>query len=368
MKGYDKLLTPTDFKKAPCLESGPISQAARSVVLEARSLGRGRLASILRTSSVQFLFDKSEMLFTSEEDPLIGINRILKNLANFFRSARVTGLVDVGLHLTDEFEAGDLPQVEQTTGIHYGQLFKAFSDISFWDEPVRLLRDRLERNDISIESLAGRSVLDAGCGGGRYTVAWKLLGAGHVTGLDISRIGIDDARKRVLQANIPDVEFQVGNILQIPFPDNSFDIVFSNGVLHHTVDWQSGIREIVRVLRPGGMVWLYLIENPGGLFWDLVETMRLVMENENKTLALHVMKMLGLPANRIFYMLDHVLVPINLRLTPSEIEDCLARAGTIHVKRLRRGADYDRIEQIFRNKPYADIKYGVGENRYVFSK
>jgi hypothetical protein len=78
--------------------------------------------------------------------------------------------------------------------------------------------------------------------------------------------------------------------------------------------------------------------------------------------------MLGIPANRIFYMLDHVLVPVNIRLTPEEIEGCLADAGAVDIRRLTRGADFDRIERIHQKEPYADLKYGVGENRYVFSK
>jgi hypothetical protein len=138
--------------------------------------------------------------------------------------------------------------------------------------------------------------------------------------------------------------------------------------LHHTTDWREGLFELVRVLRPGGLGWLYLIENPGGYFWDIVEVLRVIMRNEDRGAARTALQSVGIPANRIFYMLDHVMVPINVRLTPDEIEDTLREAGAAGLRRLSRGADFDRVEAIHRGDPYAVEKYGVGENRYVFSK
>jgi hypothetical protein len=92
------------------------------------------------------------------------------------------------------------------------------------------------------------------------------------------------------------------------------------------------------------------------------------MKDEKRDFARAAIQALGIPANRIFYMLDHVLVPINIRLAPEQIEECLAESGATSIRRLTRGADFDRIETIHRNDPHADLKYGVGENRYIFSK
>ncbi|MFN6204671.1 MAG: hypothetical protein ACK496_19660, partial [Acidobacteriota bacterium] len=126
--------------------------------------------------------------------------------------------------------------------------------------------------------------------------------------------------------------------------------------------------QLVRVLKPGGLGWLYLIENPGGLFWEMIEIMRQIMANEEHRLAREILGLMGLPANRIFYMLDHVLAPVNLRLTPQEIEEALGDSGAVAVQRLARGTDFDRIERLHRGEPYASVKYGVGENRYIFSR
>jgi ubiquinone/menaquinone biosynthesis C-methylase UbiE len=336
----------------------------------ASSLGTSRRASMVRAALVPLVFEGMESAFALREDPVPIVQRMLSDAANAMAAMTGSGLAALGAavdHAQRSIDAVDTG-VAATTGAHYGRLFERFSSTSFWDEPRELLRTRLERNGIPLDCIRDRSVLDAGCGGGRYSVAWRLLGAGSVTGLDVSATGIGSARDRVLSAGIDGVSFGQGNVLDLPCEDNAFDIVFSNGVLHHTVEWQRGVQELVRVLHPGGMGWLYLIEKPGGLFWDLIEILRVVMRGENSERARTVLQSLGFPANRVFYMLDHVMVPINTRLTADEITHELDLAGASSIRRLERGVDFDRVEAIHRGDPFVRVKYGAGEQRFVFSK
>jgi SAM-dependent methyltransferase len=355
---------------APCLTDGPLVASARSLLEAARALGSAPAADIIRAWCVPYLFGAVERIFDSNEEPVDALNRALRSLARALREIGSIGLA--GLGQQSEIRGGgvpaDKPGVRQATSEHYGELFQAFSNRSYSEEPARLLRNRLDRNRIVLENPEGKVLLDAGCGGGRYTVAWRLLGVGHAIGIDASVTGISDARRRVRRSGLEGVSFQVGDVLTLPFADDSVDVVFSNGVLHHTTAWARGVSEIVRVLRPGGFGWLYLIEDPGGLFWDVIEILRVILQETPPPTARDALRLLGIPANGVYYMLDHVLVPINLRLTPSEIESCLGRFGAVRIWRLRRGTDFDRIEHIARGEPFAEMKYGVGENRYVFSK
>jgi ubiquinone/menaquinone biosynthesis C-methylase UbiE len=363
------MILENDLEIAPCLSEGLISDSAQDAIVAARGLGNTRWASVARAWSVVYLFSRMESIFASDQDPVAALRGALEDLTEFLTAAANCGLAALGAHVDEDLElSDDRRSIEGVTGEHYGKLFERFSEASYWGEPLRLLSLRLTRNGIDTSSLKGKEVLDAGCGAGRYTVAWHMLGASRTVGIDVSSIGIHDARRRIAEAEIGGVEFQEGNVLQLPVEDNSFDIVFSNGVLHHTADWQAGVRELTRVLRSGGLGWLYLIEKPGGLFWDLIEVMRAIVKDEKRDVIRAALHASGTPANRIFYMLDHVLVPINLRLTPDEIESCLAKAGATGIRRLCRGTDFDRIERIYQKEPYADVKYGVGENRYVFSK
>ena len=366
-----EMMTQHDCQIASCLKDHPISEAASHLIATSRNLGDSRAATAVRTWSVAKLFDESEKTFNSSEEPISGINRILEETADFMEATIHNGFHKLGnSKVSDANVKTDRAnsQIESITGEHYGKLFSGFSMESYFEEPTKLLKIRLTRNNVEVSEIIDKSVLDAGCGGGRYTVAWRKLGAYPVMGVDISGIGISDAQKRVSEAQIDGVEFKIGNNLELPFLDNAFDVVFSNGVLHHTSNWKQGVAELVRVLKPNGLGWLYLIENPGGLFWDIIEILRVVLGTDDKNTARKALQLIGVPDNRIFYMLDHVLVPINLRLTPGEIEDCLHESGSTRFRRLKRGADFDRIERIYQQTPYADIKYGIGENRYVFSK
>jgi ubiquinone/menaquinone biosynthesis C-methylase UbiE len=357
-----------DVQRAPCLEDGPIAESGRAVVAASRGLGSSRWASVLRAWCVPYLFDSMERVFASGEEPVAGINAALRSLEQFLLASGRSGFGELGLQGGAAEDPTSNDAIAEVTGEHYGRLFREFSSPSYWDEPVSLLRQRLERNEVSLADLDRKEVLDAGCGGGRYTVAWRLLGAKRATGIDISPTGVMDARRRVEEAGIDGVIFTEGSVLDLPFPPESFDLVYSNGVLHHTVDWKTGIHEAVRVLKPGGLAWLYLIENPGGLYWDLVEILRVVTKDEQRDVARAAVGMLGIPANRAFYMLDHVMAPVNVRLTPQQVEECLQAAGATGIRRLVRGADNDRSERIYQGEPYAAVKYGVGENRYVFSR
>lgn len=347
-----------------------ITDSSRALIEASSDLGTSRAASFIRACAVAMIFGRMEQTFAGDKEPAGEIDSLLRSVADHFRSCEASGMAALGSQsIPAEISSGIYAEsVEDVTGNHYGRLFSSFSTESFWEEPVYLLRTRLERNGIDPAGFSGLEVLDAGCGGGRYTVAWSKLGAGRAVGVDISSIGIESARRRVAEAGLAGIEFRISSVLALPFPDDSFDVVFSNGVLHHTADWKAGISEIVRVLKPGGFGWLYLIENPGGLFWETIEVMREMIRADNREFARLSLKMIGIPDNRIFYMLDHVMVPINIQLTPAEIEEQLRVSGAAGIRRLERGADFDRIESIHRKDPFAGAKYGVGENRYVFTK
>jgi len=352
---------------APCLKEGPLAEAGLNFIVIALKMDESNYSGVLKTWAMHYLFVSAEAAFKGSADPTPVIISALNQLANQFATAAQLDTNFLGaanaLHGTlDTIEAK-----EAETGDHYGNLFKAFDDKHYFEEAASLLRTRLTRNGIDLDQVCNWDVLDAGCGGGRYTAAWAKLGAKSVTGVDFSEIGIQTARERTA-SKFSNVKFEIGDALAIPFPDNSFDCSFSNGVLHHTRDWKKGIHEMVRVLKLGGFGWLYLIENPGGYFWDIIEILRILMGPIDKSLARASLRILGVPTNRIFYILDHIMVPINIRLTEQEIETCLAEAGAKDIRKLPRGTDFDRIEQIYNKVPFAEMKYGVGEQRYIFSK
>ena len=354
-----------NVNEAPSSWTGALAQSAYDVAAAARALGSSQWASTLRAWCVPYLFHGMEDAFMRDEDPAIGLTAVFEELIAYLTTSAKAGF---GRFSPPASERDSCMVVEQMTGEHYGRLFREFTKESFAAEPARLLRDRLGRNDVKLPELATARVLDAGCGGGRYSVAWHLLGAGEVVGVDLSEPGIADARARAEGMKLERVRFEHCDVVELRLPEASFDIVFSNGVLHHTRDWKRGVHNLVKVLKPGGLGWLYLIENPGGYFWDVIELGREIMKHEVHEHARVAVSLLGLPANRVFYMLDHVMAPINVRLTTEQITAELVAGGAKDIRRLQRGTDFDRVERIHQGDPFAVAKYGVGEHRFVFSR
>ena len=100
----------------------------------------------------------------------------------------------------------------------------------------------------------GEAALDLGCGAGLDAlVAAQLVGpTGRVAGLDLSPEMLAFARAALAETPYSWVEFRQGEVEALPFPEASFDVVLSNGVLNLIPDKPRAVREISRVLRPGG--------------------------------------------------------------------------------------------------------------------
>ena len=100
-------------------------------------------------------------------------------------------------------------------------------------------------------------VLEIGCGLGTDGAQFAKAGADY-TGIDLTQAAIDLAKRRFELDQLPG-NFRVADAERLDFPNNTFDLVYSHGVLHHTPDIAAAVREIHRVLRPGGraIVMLY---------------------------------------------------------------------------------------------------------------
>ncbi len=105
--------------------------------------------------------------------------------------------------------------------------------------------------------VSGLKVLEIGCGLGTDGAQFAKAGAEY-TGVDLTEAAIELARKRFELFGLAG-EFQVADAEKLNFPDESFDVVYSHGVLHHTPNIKAAVQEIHRVLKPGGraIVMLY---------------------------------------------------------------------------------------------------------------
>ena len=118
-------------------------------------------------------------------------------------------------------------------------------------------------------------VLDVGCGSGRWA-RYLAMRAGFIEAVDPSNAVFP---AQVFLADLKNVRVTQAGVDELPFPDESFDFVFSLGVLHHIPDTKAAMRRCVEKLKPGGYFLVYLyydLDNRSRLFQWLFECSTLV--------------------------------------------------------------------------------------------
>lgn len=132
-------------------------------------------------------------------------------------------------------------------------------DLHGWVIDTFLFRGQVRQLRHTAATLAriqpGDTVLDVGCGTGTQAIEiQRCVGrAGRVAGVDPGIEQIARARAKAARRNVP-IEFQLGVIEQLPFADETFDVVLSTLMMHHLPAGlkRQGLAEIARVLKPGG--------------------------------------------------------------------------------------------------------------------
>lgn len=98
-------------------------------------------------------------------------------------------------------------------------------------------------------------LLDLGCGLGTLTVDFaRHIPEGQITGIDQKTDVLVKARAYATEQNVKNVDFVSGDVLALPFPDDTFDITHVHQVLQHVTDPVQALREMLRVTKPGGLV------------------------------------------------------------------------------------------------------------------
>lgn len=143
-------------------------------------------------------------------------------------------------------------------------------------------------NHIDLAELKGKKVLDIATGTGFATVTFARFGA-DVTGIDLTEYAVAQTKRnfdlRGLKGTVLKMDAQ-----KLDFPDNTFDFVCAHGCLMHMPDTQGAVKEIYRVLKPGGKMyaWMY---NRGWYYWFGIMFLRGVLLGKLITYRFSSLKM-----------------------------------------------------------------------------
>lgn len=187
---------------------------------------------------------------------------------------------------------------------------KIYDDVAaqWWSDDIRWVRTlknlvpgRLKWFDKKTE-WAGRQVLDLGCAGGFMAEALVKMGA-VVTGIDPAAQAIDAARARAENVG-QSIRYDVGVGENLPYDTDAFDVVVCVDVLEHVQDLHQVLREVARVLRPGGL-----------FLYDTI--------NRNPIARLAAITM----AEDVLGLLPKGTHDPDMFITPTELRDALSMAG-----------------------------------------
>jgi demethylmenaquinone methyltransferase / 2-methoxy-6-polyprenyl-1,4-benzoquinol methylase len=110
----------------------------------------------------------------------------------------------------------------------------------------------------------GDSILDVCCGTGdlAFELAGRVSPEGRIVGCDFSEPMLDLAREKAMQRGVDSVRFEWADALQLPYDAGRFDAVTIGFALRNLADWDGGLREMARVLKPGGRLVILEFTEP----------------------------------------------------------------------------------------------------------
>jgi SAM-dependent methyltransferase len=140
---------------------------------------------------------------------------------------------------------------DRLTKERWGQVW-AGSEIEYDPASEPQLRDSLDLILRHWPEPKGGRFLEAGCGPAANALNLAKLGI-DVTGVDLAPEAVEGAQEAFVRHGL-EGEFVLGDVRQLPFPDDSFDFVYAGGVVEHFRESRCAVAEMARVLRPGGRV------------------------------------------------------------------------------------------------------------------
>jgi len=276
---------------------------------------------------------------------------------DFFSTTNLETEKGTGQVVDEDFE-------KKISGL-FSDVWVGFSDKVYFEEALSFTRERFKRNNVNADDyFKNKVVVDAGCGSGKYSATLASLGAKKVIGIDIGEKGLEFANKQKQKhprGNI--IEYKNCSLIDIKLDDSSVDMVWSNGVIHHTKDYEKCLSEFARIIKPDGNLYLY-VEGEEGLYELLCDTLVKAHRGLPRSIVQNMLTSYGTDSGRIYWVMDNLFAPYE-RKTRCEVEKLLHKHGFEDIFPMLRGLDIDNNEMVYSKQPYAKIKHGDGMLKYL---
>lgn len=232
-------------------------------------------------------------------------------------------------------------------------------------EPFKI---RFERNKLDPHSLfKGKKCLDAGCGNGRGSIFMAMHGAAEIQSIDISLTNIESVKRNAEIFGYSDIiNVQHSSLEKIPFENEEFDFVWCNGVMMHTHNPDTCLKELSRVLKINGKSWIYLY-GAGGVYWYCVYKFREMLQQYSEEQCINAMKFAQVPVSFLAEYMDDWKAPYLRTYTHDDFSQRLKELGFINADTIPYGTDYDTSHRVNTFKKDG-VYLGDGDLRYLITK
>ena len=188
----------------------------------------------------------------------------------------------------------------------------------------------------------GARILECGCGTGQLS-AFLSVASRTVVGADLCLNSLRLAHAFKRRNNLDNAHFLQMNLFRPCFKAGSFDLVISNGVLHHTSDPRLAFERITTLVKPGGYILVGLYHKYGRLATDLRRLIFNASGDRYKFLDRHAVDQRLSPAKRLAWFMDQYKNPHESKHTVGEVLGWLQRAGLEFVHSLPKTTAFSRI-------------------------
>jgi len=166
-------------------------------------------------------------------------------------------------------------------------------------------------DEITLKYITGKQILEVGCGGRASGItALCQFKPGSYDAIDISQGNLSSSKVFAESHGIENIKFTRSSALELPFENEQFDFILSDGVIHHTKNAYQCFQEMTRVVRPGGVV-LIGVYGWGGIFGNIIhpfsQTVKWVVPF---SVMKRIVKMTGIMRSQNYSLLDWLYTPI----------------------------------------------------------
>ena len=247
----------------------------------------------------------------------------------------------------------------------FQKLWTNYTFNEFKKERLGRYSKRIKINKIE-NLIKNKKIVDFGCGHGNFLMSMLKFQPQECVGIDYGKRSIDYANKFKRKFfKEKKISFLIRSVYRSKLKSDYFDFALQNGVFHHLENERKAYREVYRVLKPGGYLWVYT-DGGGGLrdfVWDLSQKL---IKNIDNNIVQDQIRSIGLSTNKEYHLGDGLSARYR-RTDLKNIRKIIENIGFKYIRQLNGGFKTD-FDYPFKKDMYFRKKFGSGDLRLLFKK